>query len=101
MTGALIAGGWECFPPKLTPLVRALMTSIQNECDRSCQIVTASHMATLLDILSGTVPVQKIDGFKRTYGKILKNLSKSVISQVSPGCVTASQVIGLLVDKLS
>lgn len=101
IVGALVAGGYDCFPPKLTPLIRALMTSLQNETDKSCQMVTSKHMAVLLDILSGTKTVERIDGFKKTHGKVVTNLCNLVVSQRSPGCVVASDVIGLLVKKVS
>jgi hypothetical protein len=101
ITGAVIAGGYQCFPEKLTPLVRSLMTSIQNEQNESCRAVTCSYTTELLDALSGAVPSDKVDAYKRTCGKVVVNLSNLVASQVPPGAVAASRVIGLLTEILS
>jgi hypothetical protein len=70
IVGALIAGGRRSFPAKLTPMIRALMTSIQNERDEICQISACSHMSKFLDLLSGIVPPDQASGFKRAYSKV-------------------------------
>lgn len=101
VAGALISGGYRFLPEKLTPLVRALMTSIQSERDELCQITTCSYLSKLLHLLFGTVPVEKIDAYQRTYWKVLKNICNLIRSNVEPGCSAGSRVVGSMVINLS
>jgi hypothetical protein len=102
VAGAAIAGGSESLPPKLTPLVRALMTSVKNEKDRPCQALTCSYMSTVLQALAGQSEekTEKSSGFSRTYLKILNSLCDLICSGHEPGCITSSGVVEALVRSL-
>lgn len=52
MSGALIACGAEHLPPKVTPLIRALMTSLKNEESDSRRAETCHSISKLVIILS-------------------------------------------------
>ncbi|KAL3945300.1 MAG: hypothetical protein SGBAC_000648 [Bacillariaceae sp.] len=101
ITGAVVAGGIQCLPQKLTPLIRSLITSIQNELNESCQDVTCSYMAACLQLLSHDVPTERREAFERTCGKIVVNLCNLVTKQTKPGCDAATKVIGLLIADVS
>jgi hypothetical protein len=100
LTGALVAGGYHFLPPKLTPLIRALMTSVQNERDEVCRIHGCSHLTGLIGLLSGSVSPEKADGFTKTHSKMLNNLCKLITSNTEPGCIAAARVVGSLVGNL-
>eukprot|EP00980_Cylindrotheca_fusiformis_P004037 scaffold880_cov132-Cylindrotheca_fusiformis.AAC.33 len=100
VVGALVSGGYQCFPEKLTPLVRSLMTSIQNERSAPCQSVACLHMARLIEVLSRPVPPEKETSFKRTCGKIVTNLTALVSVGLEPGSTAASNVIGILIRRI-
>jgi hypothetical protein len=102
VAGAVIAGGSDSLPPKLTPIVRALMTSVKNEKDRSCQALTCLYMSTLLHALAGQSEekTEKASGFLKTYLKILNSLCDLICSGHEPGCITSSGVVESLVRSL-
>ena len=66
LAGALVSGGISSLPGKLTPIVRPLMTSIQNEHDDQCQIVACSSMHNFMQILFGPAPADRTKGFQKT-----------------------------------
>lgn len=90
----------EYLPHKLTPVVRPLMTSIQNERDEACQRLTRSFIERFLGRLTLSVPAEKDEGYKKTFSKVLENLCSLVISGKEPGCSVASLVVGSLVNDL-
>ena len=99
--GTLIAGGIDFLPTKLTPIVRPLMTSIQNEVDGECQLLACSYMESFLQaIVDEPVSSERYSGLRKTFVKVLSNLCRLVIQDRNPSCVAASNVIGMLVSKL-
>jgi hypothetical protein len=102
IAGAVIAGGSDSLPPKLTPLVRALMTSVKNESDKPCQALACSYLSTVLQALAGQSEekTEKASGFSRTYLKILNSLCDLICSGHEPGCITSSGVVEALVRSL-
>jgi len=99
---AILSHGVEGLPPKLTPLVRAIMTSVQNERDPDCQNSTFETVTTLLGTLSdeqGALDDRK-EAFMKTRSKILTNLSNIIKARVEPGCRVASLVIGRLAGSV-
>jgi hypothetical protein len=102
IVGTLIAGGIVSLPKKLTPIVRPLMTSIQNEQDIKFQSLVCSYMERfLLVIINGHVSSERFDGFQKTFLKVLNNLCSLLLADNKPSCTAASVVIGSLVGNLS
>lgn len=99
LAGTLTSGD-NFLPKTLTPVVRPLMTSIQNEHDEACQRLTCSFTVRLLGRLSSSVPADKAEGYKKTFSKVLGNLCNMVASNAEPGSSASSQVVGLLVNEL-
>ena len=101
IVGTLIAGGIIYLPKKLTPIVRPLMTSIQNEQDKKFQDLISSYMESfLLVIINGPVPSERFDGFQKTFLKVLNNLCSLLLEDNEPSCTAATVVIGSLVRNL-
>jgi hypothetical protein len=101
IVGTLVAGGINCLPKKLTPIIRPLMTSIQNEVDGECQMLACSYMESfLLAIIDEPVTSERYGGLRKTYLKVLSNLCRLVMQDKKPSCVAASTAIGLLVSNL-
>jgi hypothetical protein len=117
IAGAIIAFG-SCFgplslPAKLTPIVRALMTSLKNEVDESWRNLTCTNMAKLLRLLvrddldypfkdfqgpcSKELQQDEEAGHERTRNKVLSSLCDFIGAGKNPANGTASQVIALLV----
>jgi hypothetical protein len=99
LAGTLTASA-EYLPPKLTPVVRPLMTSIQNERDKDCQRLTRSFIERFLGKLTISVSAEKVEGYNKTFSKVLANLCNIIISSTEPGCREASLIIGSLVHEL-
>lgn len=97
--GALLAGGASFIPTKLTPIVRSLMTSIQNELDPDCRGTACQHMVALLAILSGPAPAPRQEAFQKTRSKIIQNLCRLIKSDTEPVSVVASRVIAETVSN--
>lgn len=101
VVGTLIAGGIDCLPMKLTPIVRPLMTSIQNEVDGEYQHFVSSYMERLLRaIVHVPKSSARYGGLRKTFLKVLNNLCRLVIQEKKPSCAAASHVIGLLANRL-
>jgi len=101
VVGTLIAGGIYNFPAKLTPIVRPLMTSIQNEVDGECQLSACSYTESFLQtIINVPESSERYGGARKTFLKVLSNLCRLVMEGKKPSCVAASTVIGLLASRL-
>jgi hypothetical protein len=102
ITGAIISGGSYYLPDKLTPLVRALITSVKNEVDGPCQLPTRSSLAKLLQLLCQIgVDPDKATAFGRTREKILNNICDMICSGANPSSSTSSLVVESLVRSLT
>ena len=101
VVGTLVTGGIDCLPLKLTPIVRPLMTSIQNEAVEEYQDLTCSYMECFLRlILDEPLSSQRYSGLRKTFLKVLTNLCRLVQQGKKPSCTAASKVIGILVSNL-
>lgn len=99
--GTLIAGGIQSLPKKLTPIIRPLMTSIQNERDEKRQMLVCSYMGELLvEMLSESESSERFEGLQKTLLKVVKNLCNFIIVGNEPSCSNSSTIIGMLVSKL-
>lgn len=104
IAGAIVSGGKEHLPAKLTPLVRALMTSLKSERIPERQTITSKSLALLLKILS--------DGDNETHlrvkTRIVENICVMLASESLPSDVQvddyiptgATQVMTLFVSQL-
>ena len=99
-SGALIAGGQEFLPSKLTPLIRAVMTSAQNDTDEACQLQNCSHLSSLLRLLVEDSTSETAVAFQKIFSKILRNLFSLINAKAEPGCKAASQIIGTFANEL-
>lgn len=98
---SLLVAGVEGIPMKLTPLVRALMTSIKNETDNECRRTATSSMVELLKILfeRNTVSDDRLLSFEKARGKILQNLCSIVKFRSIPGFVAASAALAGVIES--
>lgn len=99
--GVLVCGGLIGLPEKLTPIVRALMTSVQNEKDTVCQEHTCTFLSNLVLLLGSNQRDKSNEAHTRTFEKILKNLVKMVVSNRPPSCKTATSIVGTIVKSFS
>jgi TATA-binding protein-associated factor len=99
VSGSLLSVGITALPEKMTPVVRPLMTSLQNEQDKQCQIANCNFLFTFLALLQGPAPAERVAGFHKTFAKVVSNLCNFVVSGDEPSCSTASLVIGSLVGN--
>lgn len=99
IAGAIVSAGREHLPPRLTPLVRAMMTSLKSERDTERQIITCSSLALLLKTLSSFDD----DSRKRVRSKVIENVCSMLSSNASSSEIqghAAEQIIVLLVSQL-
>ena len=105
IAGAIVSGGYEHLPPRLTPLVRALMTSIRSERTNERQILTCQSLAQLLKVLSSSKDKARL----QVRNKVVENLcamlssddaSENLRESYEISSQPASQVIALLVSQL-
>jgi hypothetical protein len=68
-------------PEKLMPIVRPLMTSVQNEQDKQCQIAKCNFLFTFLALLQGPAPAEQVASFHKTFAKVVPNLCNFVVSR--------------------
>ena len=103
ITGAIVSGGRDDLPEKLTPLVRGVMTSVQNENDPECQNTALRVMTTLLRLLFEDASVSDSQNlaFVKTRGKILQNLCTIIKARVEPGSINASKIIGRVAGSVT
>lgn len=105
IAGAIVSGGYEHLPQKLTPLVRALMTSIKSERTNERQFLTCQSLALLLQVLSSS----KDEARLRVRNKVVENLcimlssdhvSENLGERSDMASQPASEIIALLVSQL-
>ena len=98
IAGAIISGGERNLPPRLTPLVRALMTSLKSERCPERQMVTCESLALLLRLLS------EDESRLRVKTKIVENVCTMIASdnntQGGDFSRAAAHVLVLLVSEL-
>ena len=103
IAGAIVSGGEKNLPSRLTPLVRALMTSLKSERNSERQILTCKSLALLLKNLYKSDDESRL----RVRSKILENVRvmlSTCPSQELQGvdsCQAATHVIALLISQLS
>lgn len=103
IAGAIVSGGHEHFPPRLTPLVRALMTSLKSERMRERQVLTYQSLALLLNSLSNSLDESRLRVRNKVVENICALLSTDNTSPDMQGDDTsqpASQIIALIVSHL-
>jgi len=94
ISGALVACGAQNLPPKVTPLIRALMTSLKNEESQPRRAETCKYIAKLVSILSDNPTHEKATN------KLIDNVCAMACSRdVKSSCQSkaAESVIKLLV----
>lgn len=104
VAGAIVSAGLENLPVRLTPLVRALMTSLRSERNQERQALTCQSLALLLRTLSSSDDESRLRVRTKVIENICGMLSSDTSSPESHGCHSseaASNVIVLLVSQLS
>jgi superfamily II DNA or RNA helicase len=100
LVGTIVSQPSRCLPRKLTPIVRPIMTSLQNEEDRSWQDLNCWFLKDFLVYLWRKSSSKEADAFKKTFGKVMENLCNLTVGSNEPGAGSASIVIGLLVNEI-
>ena len=85
VAGCVVAAGPKHRPAKVTPLIRALMTSIKSEADVGYRTLVAEDLCSLLQSMSSSN--------QKARDKIVENLCKLVVAGKAPSCQSASNVL--------
>jgi len=105
IAGAVVSGGQENLPSRLTPLVRALMTSLKSERNRERQALTCESLALLLKTLSNCDDESRLRVRTKVVENVCAMLSSACASPEIRGAEStssegAAQVIVLLISQL-
>jgi hypothetical protein len=103
IAGAIVSGGEDNLPSRLTPLVRALMTSLKSERNCERQTLTCESLALLLKNLSKPDNESR----RKVRSKILDNVcvmlsTRNLSSEIQgvDSSQAAARVIALLISQL-
>ncbi|KAL7530112.1 hypothetical protein ACHAXR_003312, partial [Thalassiosira sp. AJA248-18] len=99
ISGALVACGAKHLPPKVTPLIRSLMTSLKNEESHQRRVETCRYISVLVSILSNDATYEK------ARNKLIENVCLTACNRHTdssgPSKKGAAHVIELLVASMS